>query len=166
MREGGPGRAAGITLVEVVVGMALAVLIGGLVHLALTSLAKPIDRGTRRSGRLADIRLAVEKMTRELRTGRQVLFPAPRLDGTPSPAERLLVFRDFRGRFVMYVFDASSGEIRRTPLPLEGIPVDDADPLARGVEEALFSVSLRGLVSLLLIVDDVPVLHSVRMVNS
>jgi type II secretory pathway component PulJ len=157
--------AAAFTLVELLVALAVTTVVAVLAVVALSSSKKPLTAGVERTARVAELRPALDRMERELRSARQVLFPPPRADGAPSAAERLLVFRDFDGRFVMYSFDDQEHTLRRTSLPLDGLPAEDETPLASGLNEALFTVSRRKLVSTLLVREGVPVLHSVRMLN-
>lgn len=163
LRRRRPPRA--FTLVELLVALGVTTVVAVLAVVALSSATKPLTTGTERTTRVAELRPALDRMERELRCARQVLFPPPRPDGAPSAAERLIVFRDFEGRFVMYSFDDQEHALRRTTLPLEGLPAADPEPLASGLAEALFTVSQRRLVSTLLVREGVPVLHSVRMLN-
>ncbi len=164
MRRTHPAAAA-FTLVELLVALGLTTVVAVLAIVAISSSKRPLTTGVERTERVAGLRPALDRLDRELRSARQVLFPPPRPDGAPSAAERLLVFRDFDGRFVMYSFDSQDHTLRRTSLPLDGLPAEDGAPLASGLGEALFTVSRRKLVSTLLVRDGVPVLHSVRMLN-
>ncbi len=155
----------GFTLLELMVAFGIIVVVASMAFGLIRSSRRPLQVGADRAERIGDLRIALDRMGRELSTSRQVMFPPPRVDGAPSQPERVLIFRDFAGRFILYSFDAPSGEVRRTVLNLDGLPVEDPQPVAKGLSESLFTVSRRRLVAVLLIRDGVPALHTMRLLN-
>src|SRR6478609_8713996 len=83
-----PGREHGFTLVELLVAMTLFLVLGGVVLTAVITMSKALDRERSTSDITAEARVALERMSRELRQ-------ANKLDSAEPTSMRVWI--DFDG---------------------------------------------------------------------
>ena len=123
-----PGREHGFTLVELLVAMTLFLVLGGVVLTAVITMSKALDRERSTSDITAEARVALERMSRELRQANDLENPLPTsmklgidYDGSGTDNGTLA-----DPEVVTYAYDASSHSIAMTAQDAGGATLTEA----------------------------------------
>ncbi|RCK78404.1 MAG: hypothetical protein OZSIB_1506 [Candidatus Ozemobacter sibiricus] len=157
----------GFTFVELLIAAGLLTLIIGIVGQWFYSQRQYQDRITRLNDIQENLRQATFNIAKELKTGRQVIWPRINADLSPR-SDTVLVFKNFRGAIVAYYHRPARQEIRRCVIPNgPGSPVEDAAPLGKGIASLTFTIMGpdNKTVSLHLTAEGLHHLDAVRLVN-
>lgn len=150
----------GITLVETVVALVIAVVVIGGGAAAIRFYTRPAQQNDVTLDQLAELQISAEGLTRDLRQARQIIYPSP-----GDPTSRLLYYRDFEGGLCAYYFDTGARRLGRVRFSLSGVATEDRRGKSADLDGAYFSVNANGLVSWGLIAGERVLLGSVRRVN-
>jgi type II secretory pathway pseudopilin PulG len=132
-------RSRGMTLIELAVAVAVLLGIGLLLSLLLSSGLDLWEAGTAQTGADQEARLALERVTRELRASRSTAGQVVIGGGGSSLTFPLDMDND--GSFettVRYLLDGAVLRRRQAGAPLPG------DPVAQGISSAVFSTLAGG----------------------
>ncbi len=157
----------GFSFVELLIAAGLLAVIVGIVTQWFFSQRQYQDRITRLSDIQENLRQATFNMAKELKTGRQVIWPRVNPDLSPR-TDSVLVFKNFRGAIIAFFHRPAERKIRRVVIPNgPGSPVEDAAPLGDGIASLTFTTMGpdNKLVSLHLSTEGVHHLDAVRLVN-
>lgn len=161
------GLPRAFTFVEMLVGVTLFVILGGMVIHWFSSQQRYQEQIMRISRIQQDMRVAIWKVVEEMKTARRVVWPNINADGSPRTDTRL-VFKSFKGEIIAIYHRESDGTIRRCVIPNgPGAPVEDPHPIGRDIASATFTVMGKDnrLVSIHLQQQGVHYLDAVRLVN-
>ena len=133
------------TLTEISVAiLVLGVMIAGGAS-SLKFFARPAGQYDVTNDQLSGFQVMSERVDREMREARSVIYPAP-----GKPPAQMIVVRTFEGRQRVYYFSATTQQLRRVLLDASGgSPTGDESVCALDtkLERAYFQVSTTGLVS-------------------
>gem|GEM_PF-843406 len=162
-----PSQPGAFTLLELIVAASLLTVIIGMVGQWFFSQRHYQDRILRLNDIQENLRKATWGISKEVKTGRQVIWPRVNSDGSPR-TDSVLVFKNFRGAIVAFYHRPETGQIRRCLIPNgTGMPIDDASPVADGIASMAFTTmgSDNKLVSLHMSTEGVHYVDAVRLVN-
>jgi type II secretory pathway pseudopilin PulG len=166
-RPEGARPARGVTFVELLVGMTLLAIIGGLVANWFFAQRRYQERMVKLSEIQENTRQAIWRVVQEMKTGRQIIWPRVNADGSPR-TDTVVVFKDFRGRFVSFYHQPADRTIRRCVIPNgAGAVAIDGTPIGKGIASASFTVmgADNKLLSIHLTTEGVHQIDAVRLVN-
>lgn len=161
------GSGAGFTFVEMLVAAGLLTVIAAMVGQWFYSQRQYQERITRLTEIQENLRQATFAMAKEIRTGRQVIWPRVNADNSPR-TDSVVVFKNFRGAIVTYYHRPAQAQIWRCEIPNgPGAPVEDSAPIGGGIGSLTFTTMGpdNKLVSLHLTTEGVHHLDAVRLVN-
>ncbi len=158
---------SGFTFVEILVAAGLLTIIAVIVGHWFFSQRQFQDRITRLNDIQENLRQATFNMAKEIKIGRQIIWPRVNPDNSPR-TDNVLVFKNFRGAIVAFFHRPGAREVRRCVIPNgPGSPVEDSAPLGDGVASLTFTAMGpdNKLVSLHLTTEGVHHIDAVRLVN-
>jgi len=155
-------KVGGHTLIELVVALVIgSVVLYGVVA-GVRFFTRPTEKAELTLDQIRGLQLGAEKLDRDLRDARQIIYPTP--GASPS---RILYFRDFTGSIVAYYFNPPGRELRRITFALSPseLPTEPQKAPVSDLDDAYFTVNPVGLVSWGLFAPGRVLLGSVKREN-
>lgn len=129
----------GFTLVELIVGLCIFSLIGGIVGHWFFMQRAYQQKILEKSDAQQRIRRSCWKMIQELRTARTILSPRVNPDKSIRSDDKIF-FKNFSGDIVCFYFVPKENLIRRCLIPNgPGSPVVDKNPIGEGFSQVAFT---------------------------
>jgi type II secretory pathway pseudopilin PulG len=148
---------AAFTLVELTVALLVGALVLGGGIQSVHYFTRPAAATDLTVDRLEAFQRGAEKLERELREARAIIYPTA--GGTTS---RFVYVRTFEGPIVVWYYSPAQRALRRVQLDHLGLAVEDQRPPVPDLDGAYFAVNSVGLVSYALFTPGMEVIGAVR----